>query len=235
MLNLNKAFIFENRFPTKKLESITREDGRWYKVPNINDSTEIWYESVTTAIGKASDRSHLEKWKKRIGEKQAAYITKRGATRGTTIHNMLEQYMLDPNNPNITLGKMPDIVGMYHQFCEILQKSVQIVYATECTLYSHQYRLAGTCDLVAKVFDKLTLIDYKTSRSFKKRENIHDYFLQMAAYSFMIEEMFGVKIETNIILMCIEDAHKTQVFFSDPYKYMMDQFFLNRRKDATVS
>ena len=61
--------------------------GRYYI---IDENTK--FPSVTTIIGEMTDKSGLEKWKKRVGEKQANEISKNSADRGTFMHELNERY-----------------------------------------------------------------------------------------------------------------------------------------------
>ena len=62
-------------------------EGRRYKVPSGK-----LYPSVTTVTGHLSNAS-LDAWKKRVGEEEAARISKRATDRGTRIHTLCEDFL----------------------------------------------------------------------------------------------------------------------------------------------
>ena len=86
------------------------------------------------------------------------------------------------------------------------------VRALEYPLYSDAMRLAGTVDCVAEYEGVLSLIDFKTSKNRKSKEDITSYFLQTSIYSLMIQEMYGIKIDKLVILMAIDNENKVLVF-----------------------
>ena len=51
--------------------------------------------SVTNILSKTKDTKHLERWKKRVGKKEARRITTEACNIGTSMHLFLESYILD--------------------------------------------------------------------------------------------------------------------------------------------
>lgn len=201
------------------LEAVTGPDGRFYTTPDGNK-----YESITTALSRWGDKTALIKWRQRVGEKEANRITRVASSRGTGMHEIAENYL--NNKKEYTKGFMPDAIELFRSIQPILD-TIPIVIAQEIPLFANKYRLAGRVDCIAEIGNKLTVVDFKTSRKRKKRKWIHNYFLQCAAYSFMIEEMYGMRVEQNIIIIAVE-GDKPQIFISDPYKYLEDDFFVQR-------
>lgn len=220
------AFIHEQRFDPYEIEAITTSEGRRYKVPN--GPSDVLYESVTTALGnQPGKKQSLMEWRKRVGDEEANRISRLAATRGTAVHKIIENYL--DNIENYAEGFMPDAVQMFSKLKPILDKGIDKVYMQECPLFSHEYRLAGRVDCLAECNGKLSIIDFKTSMKTKKRSWIHDYFLQTAAYSYMVEEMYGERIEQTVIFITVEND-QPQIFVEEPYKYKDDPFFKGRLK-----
>ena len=48
--------------------------------------------SVTTILGETKDKSGLEKWRKKVGEKEADRISNLSMSRGTIMHRLIELY-----------------------------------------------------------------------------------------------------------------------------------------------
>ena len=51
------------------------------------------YPSVTTILGAMTDKSGIDKWRKRIGEEKADAISKFSANRGTVMHQFCEYFL----------------------------------------------------------------------------------------------------------------------------------------------
>ncbi len=214
-------FIHEDRFEVHSIEAVTTESGRRYKIPNGD-----MYESVTTALGNQPGKKEgLMEWRRRVGEAEANRISRKAAGRGTAVHQIIEDYLNNLDDP--IKDKMPDAVVMFKQLQPILDKSISKVYMQEAPLWSYKYRLAGRVDCVADIKGKLTVGDFKTSMKPKKREWVTDYFLQTAAYSHMIGEMYGDTVEQTVIFIAVEDRDP-QIFVGDPHTDITHEFFEQR-------
>lgn len=214
-------FIHEDRFEVHSIEAVTTESGRRYKIPNGD-----MYESVTTALGNQPGKKEgLMEWRRRVGEAEANRISRKAAGRGTAVHQIIEDYLNNLEDP--IKDKMPDAVVMFKQLQPILDKSISKVYMQEAPLWSYKYRLAGRVDCVADIKGKLTVVDFKTSMKPKKREWVTDYFLQTAAYSHMIGEMYGDTVEQTVIFIAVEDRDP-QIFVGDPHTDITHEFFEQR-------
>ena len=128
---------------------------------------------------------------------------------------------------------MPDSVVMFKQLQPILDKSISKVYMQEAPLWSDKYRLAGRVDCIADIKGKLSVVDFKTSMKIKKREWVKDYFLQTAAYSHMIKEMYGDTVDQTVIFIAVEDRDP-QIFVGDPHTDIQDTFFQERLHEENI-
>jgi len=214
-------FLHEDRFEVHSIEAVTTDSGRRYKIPNGD-----MYESVTTALGnQPGKKESLMEWRRRVGEAEANRISRKAAGRGTAVHQIIEDYLNNLEDP--IKDKMPDAVVMFKQLQPILDKSISKVYMQEAPLWSYKYRLAGRVDCVADIKGKLSVVDFKTSMKPKKREWVTDYFLQTAAYSHMIGEMYGDTVEQTVIFIAVEDRDP-QIFVGDPHADITHEFFTQR-------
>ena len=202
-------------FEYKLLEfaELQRIDGpiRLYETPEGKR-----YPSVTTVLGKMTDKSALEAWKKRVGEDEAARVSARASTRGTNVHTMCENYVLG----NDIDTSMPHNMMMFNQIKKVLDEKVNMVRATECTLFSDHLKLAGSCDLIADYDGRLSIIDYKTSAKLKRKDWIEGYFLQASLYSYMLWEMTGILVKDIVIIIGVDDSLESQVFVERPQRYL---------------
>lgn len=159
----------------------------------------IKYPSITSVLSHFS-KDGIDSWKKRVGEEKAKKITDNAAFRGTAIHETLELFLQGKENEERS-WKAPTIVNAISSFKSILKKHVTKIYGIEIPLYSHDLKVAGTCDLFCLYDGKLTVVDYKTSLKPKKDKYLTNYMLQGTAYCVMLSEMFKVNVESIKILI----------------------------------
>jgi hypothetical protein len=195
--------------------------GRLYTTPEG-----LKYPSVTTIIGKASDNTWLEDWKARVGEEEVRKISGQASRRGTAVHELAEEYL--KNNPNYSRGHMPGNVATFGQIKPILNKHITKIYGLEVPLYSDNLRVAGRVDCVAEWDNVLSIIDFKTSKREKKREDIGGYFTQASAYSYMMFERTGLLPKQIVIIMMVDDGHP--LVFVEKAKKWIEKFIELRGK-----
>ena len=177
------------------LQAQTSKIGRTYETP-----TGKAYPSITTVLSILSEDS-IRAWRKRVGEEEANKISHRASSRGTKVHSIIEDYL---NNVQ-TNSYMPDIVASLTNIKPILDKRIEEIYGLEVPLYSDYLGVAGRCDCIAKFDGVPSILDFKTSRKKKKREWIHNYFAQGAAYAIMFEERTGMPIPNVVIIMDVDN------------------------------
>ena len=195
-----------------KLRQINGEK-RYYETPDGNR-----YPSVTTVLGAMSDKSGLHAWRKRVGEEEANRVSSRAANRGTAVHKLCEQLIL---NRYIDLkSEMPSTISMYNQLEMKLLFDVDNVRGSEIQLFSHKLKVAGSCDLIADYKGKASIIDFKTSAKEKHKEWIESYFLQATIYSYMFWEMTGILYPQIVIMIAVEEAPVPQIFVEQAATYL---------------
>jgi len=176
------------------LQSVTGPDGkRYYTTPNG-----IKLPSVTTVVGAQSKQSIME-WRKRVGEEEANKVSRIASGRGTAVHSLCEKYL---NNEPIG-SPMPDALEMFQSIKPYLNKISDIHYQ-EVALWSEKVGMAGRVDCIGHYEEKLSVIDFKTSKRIKSRDDIHSYFWQTAAYALFYEDLIGVPINKLVIIMAVE-------------------------------
>lgn len=186
--------------PPKKLvdlNSETNPDGkRYYVTPNGKKLP-----SVTTVVGAMKKQAIME-WRNRVGEAEANRISKLATGRGNRVHLLAEKYL--NNEPIQWAREMPDAVEMFRTLIKPIHRINNIHYQ-EQALWSEKLGMAGRVDLIAEWDGVLSVIDFKTSKKIKTRNDIFDYFAQCTAYSCMYEELIGKPIEQIVILMAVEN------------------------------
>ena len=177
-----------------KLKRVTSEDGtRVYETP-----TGKKYPSVTTVTGLLKKRAILE-WRKKVGEEEANRISSTAARRGTRLHTLCEKHLL---NENVSVNMFDQ--EMWNSVKPHLS-DINNIYALESSLYSNHLQVAGTVDCIAEYKGKLSVIDFKTSRRVKTRDDIHDYFIQCSAYAVAFEEMTGNPVSRLVVIMGVDN------------------------------
>jgi hypothetical protein len=184
---------------------------RHYRTPEGNA-----YPSITTCLSILSKQAIME-WRKRVGEEEANKISTQAARRGTNVHQMCEDYINNELDPK---KFMPNERYMFNSIKPVIDENINNVYAQEVALYSDYLGVAGRVDCIAEWNGKLSVIDFKTSRKPKKKEQIGNYFQQASAYCVMWEERTGIPINQTVILIAVDDE-EPQVFIErrDNYIY----------------
>ncbi len=176
-----------------QLVRVDSEKGRVYQTPSGRS-----YPSVTSVLGILGKKEIME-WRARVGEEEANRISSRAARRGTAIHSLCESYLL---NKETKPG--PFDLETFNSIRPYLDK-INNIHCLETQLYSDYLQVAGTVDCIAEFEGKLSIIDFKTSKRVKSRDDIHGYFMQTAAYAVMFEERTGIPVGHLIIIMSVDD------------------------------
>jgi hypothetical protein len=124
--------------------------------------------SVTTILSATKDMTHLNEWKKRVGEEKAQQIVTEASGRGTTMHKNLECFLagvprMSGNNVvHQIANKMADVI------IENGLSKVNEVWAMEQSLYFPGL-YSGTTDLLGVYDGEPAVMDHKQSNKEKKR------------------------------------------------------------------
>jgi genome maintenance exonuclease 1 len=165
--------------------------------------------SVTTILGATKDQTHLIEWRKRVGEANAAQITKEAAGVGTAMHANLERFLIGEqrqpgNNPvHVQANKMADVI------IENGLSKVNELWAMEQSLYFPGL-YSGTTDLVGVYDGEPAVMDHKQTNKPKKAEWVEDYYVQLVAYILAHNEVYKTDIRRGVIFMCSRDFQYQQ-------------------------
>ena len=195
------------------LESITNQDGkRKYLTPEGNS-----YPSITTILSSKGNPA-IEAWKKRVGEAEAARISKVATTIGNALHDNSEKYLKNEMTTEDISNLSNMDKWMFKSFKNLLDR-IDNVIALETALYSDNLKIAGRVDCIAEFDGVPAIIDFKNAKKPKKEEWIEDYFLQATFYSYAFYERTGRLIENIRILVCVRDG-QIQVFEKNVKDYI---------------
>jgi hypothetical protein len=217
--------MLKNVYKYDPLDRVVIDGSRHYQTPGGQPLP-----SVTTILDALKDKTSLLEWRKRVGDEEAARITKLATNIGTQVHLHIEKYILEEDRPSGS--------NLIHEMAKELSdivineglSNVNEVWGTEVPLY-YPGLYAGTTDCVGVWNGKQAIIDFKTTRKPKKREWIEDYFLQGAAYAAAHNEVYGTDIKTIVIMMIGWDAeadnlgnYQEFVVEGDEFEYYSQQW-----------
>jgi len=211
---------------------------RHYEVTSESGEVIGVYPSITTVLGETTDKSGLDKWRKRVGEAEAKRIGELSMNRGTVMHRLIELYKATSGTKEDRLNKLKEIASTdketqqysgeengaiwlasgWDMFMKFYFNSSQYfdrieeVISAEVFLWSKQ-GYAGTVDNISKMTDGRTLvIDYKNSRRPKRDAWVQDYFVQGSAYFIAHWERSGMKPDGVEIWIANEEDSIPQTF-----------------------
>jgi hypothetical protein len=176
----------------EKNNQINFLDNRFYKYGDI------YYPSVTNILQYFPKGKFFENWLKDVGH-NAEFIAKKSADDGTLTHSLIEKYLTgekldwldEKGNTNYSLH----VWQMLLKFVEFWETEKPELIESEIHLFSHEHKIAGTCDLVIKLKDELWILDIKTSNSLHT-----SYDLQLAAYATCWNENNDQKIKNTGVI-----------------------------------
>jgi hypothetical protein len=168
-------------------QQITLPDSRYYR-RNGN-----YYPSITYVLSYYPKGKFFEDWLKKVGY-ASEHIVKKAGEEGTQVHDLIESYLLGEElnflSSNDSPQYSPDVWQMFLKFVDFWEEYTPTLLETEVHLFSDEYKVAGTCDLVCEIEidgkKELWVIDFKTSNNLQTT-----YDLQTAIYGKCYEECFG--------------------------------------------
>lgn len=218
MLIINKKYNYEI------LERITQPSGiRHYKCPQ----TENMLPSVTTILDATMDKSFLKEWKEFVGEKKANNIIKEATDLGSLVHEHIEKFIIGEERPKgnnlirIQSKKMSD------QIIDNGLKDVNEVWGQETALY-YPGLYAGTTDLVGIYKGKEAIMDHKTAKKIRSKDQITGYFYQIGAYTLAHNHLYGTNIKTGVIFMVDRECNYKDFYIDEIAMEKYQKEFLNK-------
>lgn len=196
--------LITEQYDYKELKRESVNGKRLYACPDGNHVA-----SVTTILSKTKDMTHLNAWKKRVGEANAQRIVTEASGVGTAMHNNLERFLIGEerkpgnNHVHVQANKMAD---------EIINNAlvdVDEIWGIEQALYYPEL-YSGTCDVVGQYKGQPCIMDFKQTNKPKKKEWVDDYYMQLAAYAMAHNAVYGTDIKEGHIFMCSRELQYQQ-------------------------
>ena len=170
--------------------------------------------SVTTILSETQSdekKASLKAWQDKVGLDKAEQIKNEAASRGSTMHAILEDYVEGKERVDLTEnGKLA--TSMAQQIIEKGLCNVSEIWGSEVTVY-YPGLYAGATDLVGIYNGRESIIDFKQSNKPKRKEWIDDYKHQLAGYAMAHNKVYGTSIKSGTVLMCTKDLFFQEFIF----------------------
>lgn len=207
------------------LENISVESNS--KINTYYNQEGVSVPRVTEILSRMIHSDGLMYWANSIGLKGERYrdVLNKAANVGTFAHAAIEKFL----NENIESSDNTPFLG-FQLWYNLLTKDngipIDIIYVEHKIVCKW---FGGTLDALMKIGDKIYLVDFKTSNHVT-----FNYFLQLAAYRYMLREVEGVNVDGVIVLQLNKDEpgfNEYHLSFNNP-----DHFnFMNYCETAFLS
>jgi hypothetical protein len=214
----DRGIAYIQKYPYAELSRVARNGKRHYSTPDGRSVP-----SVTTVLSATKDMTHLNAWRKRIGEAKAQQISQESANIGTVMHRSLERHVKgEDRTPGSNLVQQKGW-AMANIIIENGLSDVSEVWGSEISLYYPEL-YAGTTDLIGIYKGAPAIMDFKQARKLKKKEWVEDYFLQLVAYAEAHNKQYGTDIRSGRIFICTQN-NEFQTFEIDNYNHWTGQWY----------
>lgn len=210
-----RSFREKYNYPKYHINKV--DNMRFYSV-----SEEINVPSVTSILRKTRLSRFTDDWTSR--RKTMAIDI------GNLMHKYLEYYiskdeMFYDDSANYNIAKK-----LAHIVIDNYINGLDEIWGSEVSvLYKNLY--AGTIDLIGVCDGKLSIIDFKSSYRKKTKDEMDEYFIQLAAYSVAHDWQHNTNINSATIFLAIRNGgFENSTISSDEFLYYKKKWF--ERLDA---
>lgn len=170
-----------------------------YKVPNLTNKENYlnpygrYVPSVTEIIGKMNHNDTLMIWANSLGFRGIRYTAYMddAANFGTAAHETIERYIKYKEDDTTNVCYLG-----FRLWYDNLIKTGHSVKILGSELHMPGNWFGGTCDLLIDIDGKVYIVDFKTSNHIT-----HNYFLQLSAYKYLVEEELGICVNGGVIVL----------------------------------
>ena len=160
---------------------------------------------VTEIISKMIHEDAIVQWANSLGFQHKRYteVLNNAAVYGTKVHHTIEVYLKDHMEPSEKIYCFEAFKKWWQTISkdnkvEILGQEQKLV----CPFFG------GTYDMLLKINDLIYLVDFKTSNHVT-----YKYYIQLAAYAYMLREYYGIQIHGVIILQLLKRNSSYNEYF----------------------
>lgn|SRR3990167_364973 len=188
---------FKKQYKTELAKTLS---GHWYSVTEtskrgkkVKESFLGHFPSVTTILQSYPFSEQLVRWMSEKGFHESRELRDQAGFAGTQIHSAVEALLSGAEL--LESSYKTEIWNKIDSFARWHSRYKPEIIALEIPVFSKSLGIAGRIDCVAKINDEVCVLDWKSSK------NIHNsYYLQLAAYSYALEEITDLKIQNTAIL-----------------------------------
>ncbi len=193
-----------------------------YKTYHVNKVNDMRYYCVSADVNVPSVTSILKKTNTNFPNILKQPYNTDSIEIGNFMHKYLEHYVskeqhfYDESENYGIAKKLAQLV------IENFINNIDEAWGTEVSvLYKNVY--AGTIDLIGMIDDKLCIVDYKSSYRHKSKNEMEEYFLQLAAYAIAHDWQYKTNIDSIIVLLAIRNGQfeKTSISQDDLESYKL--------------
>lgn len=179
-----------------------------------NTASNEKYISVTTLLGKYKQPFDIETHSLRVSQREGVSQqmvldawtaeNKKATDKGTKIHKLMEDFVLHKT----TASSLEPLYTSYNEAVTTIVGNYNEVIA-EGLLFNHDFKVAGTADLVFEKRDGFVIGDFKTNKKFNFTSKYNSflkspvqhltecefntYALQLSLYAYMYEQLTETK------------------------------------------
>lgn len=167
------------------------------------------YPSITSVLRSTDTegRIALAAWRKRVGPDVASVITQAAASGGTSWHTFAEKYLKhEPTNWGYVTT--PDSIRQAFQLSSVLNANIKRTIASELSVFSKKYGVAGRLDAGIELADgRLAILDFKTGKKPKYGNRLAQAGIQCAFYADALTELMDFdRIDTVVVVQILPTA-----------------------------
>ena len=176
-----------------------------YQTYHVNKVNDMRYYCVSADVNVPSVTSILRKTNMNLIGHFDQKLNYDSIEIGNFMHKYLEHYVSKENtfvdqSKNYIIAKK-----LAHLVIENFIVDLDEIWGTEVSvLYKNIY--AGTIDLIGMINGKLCLVDYKSSYRAKSKDEMEEYFLQLAAYAIAHDWQYNTSIHSAIVFLAIRNG-----------------------------
>jgi len=175
------------------------------------------YHSVTTMLGATSDKSGLDRWRRRVGNVEALRVGKVATHMGEQFHLLGEHFLKGKlTQPSVN----PISKHIFNNTTKrILEKHVTKVISVEEVLYTDRFKLAGRADSILEWDNELVVFDFKLLNNDDKKW-LTDYWVQTTIYAHCWEEMYGILPKKLVLVIGNKKTFSSKYYVSNIKPYI---------------
>ncbi len=127
----------------------------------------------------------------KAGRKRPEKVKDAAADLGTRVHGLIDSWIMGNRN----LDMLSDEAVAFGNFLAFVKEKGLVFISGDLAVASVKYQYGGRLDALARMGDKLVLMDWKTSNAIRD-----DYALQVAGYRLALLETYGLKANRAMVV-----------------------------------